>query len=304
MDNNTVDFNVKKLTDKRYVGILISIVSVLVSIIINEIFEPKAKDIFDSDINDKLVTYYIVKSIFNVVVSAVVIFCIKEFFGKNINEVFHMKNLKIGLISGVGILFAIIYYLIKLLPSLKNSKLKFGENVELLILSLTTGLFQGIVIVLLMVKGYFYLDIGTFENDFINNNSTIIFKYVYVTASALIYGILNAISNNELFVFKSFYSFFHYFALIFALSTVYILTRNILIPIIMAVVYDFLTRMVIFCNIEEALIGYLFKNKGDDIISFLVLLVSIALIYVFSKPKEPKETNMQSNNPVVLNVEQ
>lgn len=308
MDNNTVEynFNVKKLTDKRYVGILLSIVSVLVNIILNEIFDPKRKGIFDSDGNKRLVRYYIFKGIFNLIVSTIIVFSIKHFYGKSINEIFHIKNLTIGLISGIGILLSIIFYFIKLLSNLKESELTSGSYFGLLVVSLTTGLFQGIVIVLLMVKGYFYLEIDnlTFKDDFINNNSTIIFKYLYVTASALIYAILSAISNSELFVFKAFYSFFHYFALIFALSTVYILSRNILIPIIMAAVYDCVTRISMFCLAGGYFFGYTFSDKGDDIINFLMIIVAIAAIYVISKPKEPKETNEQSNNPVVLNVEQ
>jgi len=269
MENIEKNINIKKLSDKRYVGILLSAISMLVSIILNEIFTP----------NILTTKHYVFKGILNIIISVIIIFSIKPLYGKTLNEIFHFGNSKIALISGIGILVLIVFYIIKILINLKDSYIKFTMIIGMLILSLTVGLFQGIVIVFLATKGYFYLE-----------NKTIIFKYLYPVAGALIYSILNSIASNGIFE-----SFYHDFALIFTLATIYIMSHNIVITTIIAIIFSFVSTLLSAVILSS--IGGLFNtvfNNGRAIYNLLytlMLIASIAMIYVMSKePQEPKVT--------------
>jgi hypothetical protein len=261
---NAITINKESLTDKRYVGILLSVLSLIASIILTLIFTP----------NVLTYKYFIFQCVLNVAISVGVLYVVKPLFGKNINEIFKFKNAKTALILSVGIFILMVYFFILILKKMNHTSVPFKLILAILIYSLTIGLFNGIVIVFLTSEGYFHLE-----------NKSITYKYIYAVAGAFIYGLFNIIITHG-----GFEAFFQYFTLMFALATVYILSRNVLIVMIINAVFwfEYFLLIVVLLSSLNNLFEMAFGNSNTiiNILFVLVLVYAAVMLYIMDKPKE------------------
>lgn len=208
----------KAFVDIKYTGILWSILFNAIFVILSLIGLQFLEGI----------SWFLYSSILRIVFGVIILFAIKRIYGKSVKEIINLHNWKSALIAGIGFLIYFIYYIILFLTGIKNI---VGLSIGLLISQVflqqfATGFYEELSYRFLILEGFFY-----------QTNKSVIVKLLYAAISFVLFGVVHVVTGWSL------YTFIFTGIIGFAFATVYLISRNILIPMLLHFVYDVLANL-------------------------------------------------------------
>ncbi len=243
---------------KQDIGILFSILFVGVFLVIDAILAPY----FDG------ANWYIVSSIERLVFGIVELFIFVRVFKKERwTEVINFKRFKKGLVVGSGLVLIIVFDAIYLLIGAKS----FINTTFMIVIScllfqqITTAFWEELACRAFLLEGYFNKE---------DRNKKTRLKYAFF--SFIFFGFIHVIGCNDLWF--ALYRFFITGIMGFVYASIYLYSRNILVPMLLHFIYDVFVNARIF--VAEWNDSVLF-TIWDNYVYFIVMGIMVVVSYVY-----------------------
>ena len=176
------------------------------------------------------VTWFLISSVLRIVFGVGILIVSGRLFELVPTEIISNKNLRSALTAGLGFLLFFLYFIVQVV-------LGFGR-----LTGLTVGIFLTKVLLQQLTTG-FYEELNyrflLLEGLKFTANSTR-YKLIYVFASTVLFGIVHCIPSWDT------YTFLTTGAIGFSFAVIYVKSGNIVLPMVLHFIYDFLIKMTAF----------------------------------------------------------
>jgi len=205
------------------------------------------------------VTWYLVSSALRILFGAAILAVSAKLFGEGWRDILSFRNAKGALLSGTGFLLFFVYYLVTVASG-------FGG-----ITGLTPGIFLSKVLLQQIVTGFYeelnyrYLLLKGIKH--IRNSVGV--KLVFVLGSAVLFGVLHCVTG------WSTYTFLQTGAIGFAFAVIFVISGNLVIPMLLHFLYD------VFANLAPFVIWNhtpLFDSLNAAFEIMLAVMFTVSLI--------------------------
>ena len=239
------------MKDRRYHGIVFAIELmvpfVLISIYVNRILYGSS--------------WYIFSSMLRLVFGVIILLVAPELYGRSAGEILRFDNAKTALIVGAGFL---LFFLYIALTMALGSKTITGLTLDLfltkiILQQITTGFYEELHYRFLICEGYFH------------GEETVKRKLFYGFFSFLIFGILHVIPGGDI------YRFFLTGIIGFAFATMFLCSRNIVVPMILHTLYDIVANLDRYIEWNQSRL-FLTLNSLIAVVLVIVFLVSLYML--------------------------
>lgn len=242
----------KIFTDKRYAGILWSVLFNTLFVILSLI----GLQFLDG------VPWFLYSSVLRVIFGVIIIFAVSRIYGMSAREIIGFHNWKKALIAGTGFLVYFFYYIALFSIGTKNV---VGLSAGLLISQvffqqLATGFYEELSYRLLILEGFFYQTKGS-----------ALIKLSYAAVSFVLFGTLHVVTGWSL------YRFVQTGIIGFAFAAIYLISHNILIPMFLHFAYDILANIAGYIEWNNSA-AFNALNSVFEVMLGVMMIISIFLI--------------------------
>lgn len=194
-------------------------------------------------------------------------------------EILAPRQNKLALRAGAGFGIFFLYYLILYAVGFGQIVgLSFGIVVSRIFLQqLTTGFYEELVFRGLVLEGYFHQDRKTWQ-----------IRLLYAAISFLLFGAIHVITGWDL------WRFLLTGMIGFAFATIYLQSRNLILPMILHFVYDIFANLAGYVQWKDTA---LFMNLSGcfEIMQIVMLVVSIVILVTGAGKKKKFEKRSMKN---------
>lgn len=209
---------------------------------------------------------YLINSLLRFVFGTLVLMMMCRTYDRRAAEILMPRQNRAALRAGAGFGIFLLYYLILYAVGFRRIVgLSFGIVVSRIFLQqLTTGFYEELVFRGLVLEGYFHQERKTWQ-----------VRLLYAAISFLLFGTLHIVTGWDLWRFLS-------TGMIgFAFATIYLLTRNIMLPMILHFGYDIFANLAEYVEWKDTA---LFTNlNGCFMIMQIVMFVVSVILLVFGE---------------------
>lgn len=242
----------RAFTDKRYTGILWSVIFNAIFIALSlggsRLFAGAA--------------WFLYSSVLRIVFGIAVICAVNRIYGKPAREIIHLQSWKSALTAGAGFIVYFLYFIALFLSGFKRiAGLSAGLFVsQILLQQIATGFYEELGCRLLILEGFFY-----------QANQSVILKLCYAAVSSVLFGAVHVITG------WSFSRFVIAGIIGFTFAAVYLVSRNILIPMILHFAYDVFANLAVYVEWDHSSVFKALDSKSE-IILCVMLVISIMML--------------------------
>lgn len=212
------------------------------------------------------VPWFLYSGILRAVFGVMIIYAVNRIYGKSARETIHFQNWKSALTAGTGFIVYFVYFIALFLAGFKGiAGLSAGLFVShILFQQITTGFYEELGYRLLILEGFFYQA----------NKSTAV-KLCYAAVSSVLFGAAHVVTGWSLsrFILTGIVGF--------AFAAVYLVSRNILIPMVLHFIYDVFANLAIYVEWNSSSVFNALNSKAD-----IVLCVTLAISVIMLVKRE------------------
>ena len=217
------------------------------------------------------VTWFLISSVLRIIFGTGILLISCKLFELRPSEILSFKNIKGALATGAGFLIFFLFFLIQIVSG-------FGE-----ITGLTIGIFLTRVLLQQLTTG-FYEEINyrfLLLNGLKHTSNTTGMKLLYVFSGSVLFGLLHCVTGWDT------YRFLTTAAIGFAFAVIFVKSGNILLPMILHFVYDFLVHIIAFVqwNNNPFFDGICACSEAAYIVMFVISLIILIYSPQFNKKK-------------------
>ena len=217
------------------------------------------------------VTWFLISSALRILFGTGILFISCKLFELSPSDILSFKNMKGALAAGIGFLIFFLYFLIQIFSG-------FGE-----ITGLTIGIFLTRVFLQQLTTG-FYEEINyrfLLLNGLKHTSNTTRMKLLYVFSGSVLFGLLHCVTGWDT------YRFLTTAAIGFAFAVIFVKSGNIVLPMILHSVYDFLVHITAFMqwNNNPFFDGVCVLAEAAYIVMFVISLIILIYSPQFNKKK-------------------
>ena len=207
------------------------------------------------------VTWFLVSSVLRIVFGAAILIVAGRLFEMKPIEIISGKNLRSALLAGAGFLLFFLYFIAQVLSGFgRLTGLTVGIFLtKVLLQQLTTGFYEELNYRFLLLEGLKY------------TVNTTRYKLIYVFASAALFGLVHCIPSWDT------YTFLTTGAIGFSFAVIYVKSGNIVLPMVLHFVYDFLIKMAAFVQWRPNPI-YNSMCACSDIAYVVMFMISLVIL--------------------------
>ena len=176
------------------------------------------------------VTWFLISSVLRIVFGTGILIAASRLFELTPTDIISNKNLKSALLAGSGFLLFFLYFIVQVVSGFgRLTDLTIGIFLTKVFLQqLTTGFYEELNYRFLLLEGLKY------------TANTTRHKLICVFASTVLFGLVHCIPSWDT------YRFLTTGAIGFAFAVIYVKSGNIVLPMVLHFVYDFLIKMATF----------------------------------------------------------
>lgn len=248
------------LSNKKYAGIFLAIVIASLFIIISLL----GMQFLSGTI------WFLFSSALRIVFGFIILFIVKGIYGTPIKKTLSLKGSKMALIAGSGFVLFFLYYIILWCSGIESIKgITTGILISRIIFQqIATGFYEELNYRLLILEGYFYGPRNIKNKLMYGFISFLLFAAVHIvdswsTSRFLLAGVIG-----------------------FAFATMYLKSRNIVIPMILHFLYDVLANLADYIEWNNST---LFANMNSISDISLIIMFAVSVIVLLKKEKTIKE---------------
>ena len=250
----------KILWDKRYSGFVWHLIFVLPFIGLSLLFMQMTKG----------VTWFLISSALRTVFGFGILFVACRLFDLTPSEILSGRNFKGALIAGTGFFLFFLYFLAEVASGFgKVTGLTLGIFIARVFLQqITTGFFEELSYRFLLLEGLKH------------TRNTTGLKLVYVLVSSFLFGLVHVVTAWNIVTFLT------TAAIGFAFAVIFVESGNIVLPMILHFVYDFIIHITSFMEWRHTpLFDGICENA--DIAYIVMFVVSLViLLYPYRRKRE------------------
>lgn len=215
------------------------------------------------------VTWFLISSVLRIVFGAGILIVAGRLFELAPADIISNKNLRSALIAGAGFLLFFLYFIVQVVSGFgRLTGLTIGIFLtKVLLQQLTTGFYEELNYRFLLLEGLKY------------TANTTRYKLIYVFASTVLFGLVHCIPSWDT------YTFLTTGAIGFAFAVIYVKSGNIVLPMVLHFVYDFLIKMAAFVQWRPNPVYYGICDCSD--IAYVVMFM-ISLVFLIYTPRRAK----------------
>ena len=249
----------KILCNKRYSGFVLHLIFALPFVGLSLLFLQFTQG----------VTWFLISSLLRILFGAGILIAAGRLFELAPTDIISNKNLRSALIAGAGFLLFFLYFIAQVVSGFGQlTGLTIGIFLtKVLLQQLTTGFYEELNYRFLLLEGLKY------------TANTTRYKLIYVFASTVLFGLVHCIPSWDT------YTFLTTGAIGFAFAVIYVKSGNIVLPMVLHFVYDFLIKMVAFVQWRPNPVYYGICDCSD--IAYVVMFM-ISLVFLVYTPRRAK----------------
>lgn len=214
--------------------------------------------------------WFLISSVLRIVFGMGILFVAYRLFELSPREILANKNLKSALIAGTGFLLFFLYFLVEIASGFgKVTGLTAGIFVTRVFLQqITTGFYEELNYRFLLLEGLKH------------TKNTLGLKLLFVFVSTVLFGLVHCVTSWDT------YRFLTTAAIGFAFAVIFVRSGNIVLPMILHFIYDFLIHITAFMEWRH---NPFFDGICDyaDAAYVVMFAVSLALL-IFPLQKKAK----------------
>ena len=217
------------------------------------------------------IPWFIFSSVLRIIFGIAIVLLIQKIYGKSPKELFAFSNSKTAVISGIGFLLYLVYYLIDVASGFGYfAGLSAGLVLsKVFLMQLATGFYEELHYRVLILEGYNY------------GKKNISRKILYALISFVIFGLLHVVDCWDT------YRFLQTGVIGFAFAVIYLNSGNIIIPMILHFVYDVFVHLAGFIKWNNTA---LFASISSVFEAAITVMFIVSFVLLFKKEAEKPES--------------
>jgi len=218
------------------------------------------------------ITWFLISSVLRIVFGAGVLIAAGRLFELAPTEIISNKNLRSALLAGSGFLLFFLYVIVQVVSGFgRLTGLTIGIFLtKVLLQQLTTGFYEELNYRFLLLEGLKY------------TANTTRHKLIYVFASSVLFGLVHCIPSWDT------YRFLTTGAIGFAFAVIYVKSGNIVLPMVLHFVYDFLIHIAAFVQWRPNPVYSGICDFSD--IAYVVMFMTSLVILIYTPRQAKKKT--------------
>lgn len=249
------------LTDKRWTGIILSVV-------ITAVFTGISLAVLNFLSG---VPWFIFSGVLRIISGIVILILMKKIYGRSPEELFVFSGAGAALISGTGFFLYFAYYLIVFAAGSESfSGLSAGIVFSRIFFQqITTGFYEELNYRVLVLEGY----------DHAKKNVGM--KILYALISFVLFGALHVVTGWDT------YTFLRTGVIGFAFAVIYLNSGNIIIPMILHFVYDIFPNLARYIKWNDSA---LYVGMSSFFKAMLLIMFIVSFVLLVRKEPEKQES--------------
>ena len=250
------------ISDRRWVGIPVAVLFmaafVLISLYVNRSLALHGAH------------WFVFSSALRIIFGINILRVVKTLYGRSTEEILTRKNSRAALVAGAGFIGYFLYFLIDMAAGFKAFTaiplaLFFAK---VILQQAATGFYEEAHYRLLICEGYFHGTPGAAR------------RIVYALVSAALFGALHVVTGWDS------YRFALTGAIGFAFAAMYLLSRNIVVPMVLHALYDVAANLEGFIEWNQSA---LFESVNALLLPVALVMAAVSAVMLLKAPLSPAD---------------
>ena len=211
------------------------------------------------------VTWFLISSFLRLVFGIAILFTASKLYGRKPSDILSFKGSGKALIYGAGLTLFFLYVVVQVIAG-------FG-----VIAGLTTGIFVSRVVLQQVTTG-FYEEINyrfLMLEGLKHTKNTIWIKFIYIFATSVLFGLIHCIPSWDT------YTFLRTSAMGIGFAVMFVLSDNIVIPMVIHFLYDLVVHISSFMewNLNPV---FVFMGSAFEVALIIMVVISLIMLVIVS----------------------